>query len=170
MGKADNNPARRTQRRDPEAGSVLMPRKAARVRSGVLAARECYSCGCALYPPKRDPRMRFSVGPWIYDVMIHDGPLFCEDGGRAIALYIWDLRALLITSEIGIYRRTEVLIHELRHAWQLHFGMPRDDEEDANSAASFTIDFHRQFCRQGGEGVLCKMRPRKIAYRAEGQS
>jgi len=46
--------------------------------------------------------------------------------------------------------------HELRHAWQSHFGRPADDEGDANNASSFSVDFHAAVDGAGGEAALMR--------------
>ena len=100
--------------------------------------------------------MKFRVGSWIYRVQIVRGWLYHADG-RAAALWLWDERVLQIAGALNVACRIDALIHELRHAWQNHFGTPKDAEGDANNASSFTLDFMRQFLAQGGEDALMAM-------------
>ncbi len=101
--------------------------------------------------------MQFRVGPWIYRIRISDAPLVDGEGSPAAALWLWEERVLLISGSIPCNTRIDALVHELRHAWQTHFGRPLDDEGDANNAASFSVDFMRQFLSQGGEAALMRL-------------
>ncbi|MBB6429205.1 hypothetical protein [Algisphaera agarilytica] len=54
-------------------------------------------------------------------------------------------------------RRLDVLLHELRHAWNDRFPRPHDDEGDADHYAAMTACILKQIMDQGGPGMLLAM-------------
>lgn len=102
--------------------------------------------------------MQFRVGPWVYRVRVMEG-LTDENGKPAAGLCDWQNRTIWLAYEIPARRRLSVLLHELKHAWQLELGTPTDREGDANHAASFAADCWRQLDRQGGEPALMRLSP-----------
>jgi hypothetical protein len=101
--------------------------------------------------------MIFKVGPWAYRVRITEEPLVNDQGQEVAGLRDWEASTLWIAAKIPAQKRLAVLIHELKHAWQLEFGRPSDDEGDANQSASFFVDVQRQLDRQGGESALMRL-------------
>lgn len=101
--------------------------------------------------------MRFHIGPWVYFVVISEGPLKDENGIDCAGLCSWLDSTIYISGRIPLERRADVLLHELRHAWNHHFGKPESIEEDANATASFTMMCIKEFVSQGGEKALMAM-------------
>lgn len=99
--------------------------------------------------------MRFRIGPHRYLVAIVPG--LRHDGEPVAGLIRERQRRILINADEPVSHRLDVLIHELRHAWQFHIGIPADPEGEANNAASFFVAVLRQLQRQGGEAALRAM-------------
>lgn len=89
-----------------------------------------------------------------YRVRIWPGELAGDDGRPAAGLWVWVDGTIWISHRVPAGKRLEVFIHELRHAWQYHVGVPADSEGDANNAAAFYLMVHRQLERNGGEAAL----------------
>ncbi len=101
--------------------------------------------------------MLFNVAGWVYELKISEGPLHDEAGQPIAGICSESKRQIVISGDAPPRQRLDVLLHELRHAWQYHVGRPSDDEGDANTAATFTASFMRQFLRQGGEPALMSL-------------
>jgi len=112
--------------------------------------------------------MQFKIGPWLYSVFVADGALYDEEGGECAGLCDWSENAIYISGAIPLERRSDVLLHELHHAWVYHFGEPEGAENRANSASSFTMMCINEFVAQGGDKAMMAMTPAGLAMESPG--
>lgn len=103
--------------------------------------------------------MRFKIGSWRYRCAIAMERIFGEDGRELAGRCDWKHGLIEISPNIPLAKRLDVLLHELRHAWQFHLGRPITDEDDANNASSFTAWAMTELERQGGVAALMRMTP-----------
>lgn len=101
--------------------------------------------------------MLFRVGESRYRVRISTGVLFDDLGREAAGIYSWVEKTIWISGVIPLANRAETLIHELRHAWQKHFGIAVELEGDANQQSDFTLSVSKQFYAQGGADALMRL-------------
>jgi hypothetical protein len=103
--------------------------------------------------------MEFRIGTHTYRVAIVRGWIQHDDAELA-AQTDWNDCQIRISDQVPKHRRREILLHELRHAWQFEFSDSQSlsPEEDAKQAAKWSIDMTDQLQAQGGVAALLDMK------------
>ena len=115
-----------------------------------------------LRPPLRPPEdsMQFRIGPHIYTAFISKFKIIHENE-EVLGILATDGRVIAICSAVHRKSRLEVLLHEIRHAWDFEFARKLYDiEKECDLYAAMTAQFIIDFAEQGGEKTLNGLRPR----------
>jgi hypothetical protein len=103
--------------------------------------------------------MKFHVGAWVYRVRIAAEPII-HDGERCQGLCREARREILLSPDLLVAHRFEVLLHELAHAWIFALGsMPVDVEGWCDFVASVSAAAARDLAMNGGEEALFRLMP-----------
>ncbi|MBV8780180.1 MAG: hypothetical protein JO353_02175 [Phycisphaerae bacterium] len=63
--------------------------------------------------------------------------------------------------------RIAVILHELRHAWERHVGVPRDAETECQLTASIGEQFRQDIDANGGDDCIMRLRAEPWPYTRE---
>jgi hypothetical protein len=106
--------------------------------------------------------MKFTIGPYIYDLVLADRAIFDAEGNPLEGAAIESRRLLVISLNVEPERREEIAMHEFLHAIEFHIQPPRTEEERAQFFAFYSQQFRDEFEDQGGRAVLTRMMPRRL--------